>query len=754
MVKAWRAHLSATWTASAAALANAPENAAYGLLAMAPLGAAFGPQAMMLALIGAVVANLVANLLGAGRLVSGPRASLALLTSALVTALTSAPQTTSPGTVVGLVALALLAASGLQTFFGLLRLGQIVRYTPHPVRVGLMSGIGLLLAGTALPVLMGSGFGTGLVVGLQQVQPGAVIVGSAAAGLAWLAHRLGMKLPPMLLGLAGAGLLHAALSRWAPALPAGGFIGVPALGDHWFSQAPQMMSGALWTPALLALLTSYALTVALIGSLDTLVTVSVVDGQLRTSRNANRELVAQGLANVAVAVAGGQATSPSVVRSLEVVKNHPAHRHIVLAYALALAALISLGPELLGLLPASAIAGVLLYQGVNLVSPTLVSAPFLLMRQRAPGTVTGQRRQLAANWAVAASVTTAALALGLGWAVLVGGSFAVLLFVRANMREVISRAWTLRTRRSLKLRSTAATDALTAHGDSVVVYELEGSLFFGTADALRARLKSLGPHAEAVILDLHQVREVDVTAARILVETAEDFALVGRRLTFTEWSAGDARRLVVEAAANTQQRGLLQFADFVDDALEAAEDHLLARLGAVAPSAKEALPLSKTALAQGLDDQELGYLAAQLTEVRLQRGQVLFGIGQVGDALFVSRQGDIGLRLPGTTRRLASFAPGVTLGEMAVLTRGLRSAEAFAETEVLAWKLSAQGLEHLISTQPALGAKLLRNLLLHLGDRLRVVTGELAEWVSRSASGHARRQAAPLALPDPLEPTG
>ena len=51
---AWRGRASAGVSAAASALANAPENAAYGLLAMAPLGAALAPQAMMLTLVGVV----------------------------------------------------------------------------------------------------------------------------------------------------------------------------------------------------------------------------------------------------------------------------------------------------------------------------------------------------------------------------------------------------------------------------------------------------------------------------------------------------------------------------------------------------------------------------------------------------------------------------------------------------------------------------------------------------------------------------
>jgi SulP family sulfate permease len=576
------------------------------------------------------------------------------------------------------------------------------------------------------------------------VQTGAVGIALLAVAVAALTQRWRPAWRPVLVALAMASLLAALLRQAAPSLALGERMDVPMPGGHWWADVAALFSLQTWSDPVPGLLAGYALTVALLCSLDTLVAVSVVDGRMRRRRDANRELVAQGLANVASALAGGQATSPSVARSMELATPQAAHRHSVLAYAAALAALLWLGPELLGLLPLSAVGGLLLWQGARLVSPTLWRTPAAWTPFAGSPPSAGQRRLVAANWAMATLVAGAAVVLGLGPAVVIGGSFAVLLFVRTNMREVVAAAWTGRTRRSLKLRSPAATEALAGAGDRIVLFDLEGSLFFGTADALRARLQSLDPGVDSVILDLHQVSEVDVTAARILVEAAEDFAQRGRLLIFSEWPSHDPRRSIVDAVAGPRRRQFLRWSDYTDDALEAAEDRLLAslKIGGADPS-EGPLPLSRCTLARDLDDQELAWLAAELHEVRFAPGELLFTIGQEGDAIFISLRGDIGLRMPGSSRRLASFAPGVALGEMSVLARGRRSAEAFAETEVLALRLPVDALDRLIHEHPALGAKLLRNLLLHLGDRLRVVTGDLAQWVSRSASGRAQRRSDP-----------
>ena len=107
--------------------------------------------------------------------------------------------------------------------------------------------------------------------------------------------------------------------------------------------------------------------------------------------------------------------------------------------------------------------------------------------------------------------------------------------------------------------------------DSAALLELEGALFFGTADALRGRLQQLAPRADTVILDLRQVSEIDVTAARILHEMAEDWAQMGKPLVFAEWPAHDTRRHVLEAVATDPDAALLRFEDHADRALELAE---------------------------------------------------------------------------------------------------------------------------------------------------------------------------------------
>ena len=740
---AWRRHAVLAGAALGAALAQAPFDAAYGLIALAPLG--IGAQAMGLVLLGSAVANGVACVAGGGRLVGGPRPATALLVAGLVASLASQPALRRPDasidtlTVVMLVAIGLAGAAVLQMVFGALRVGTLVKYTPHPVRQGLTTGVGLLLMLNGLPVMLGLGFGAGWTAlsGGAPIPAGGWIVGVVAILAAQIAHRMKLPFPAVLVGLTVATLVQALLALRLPAAAFGPSMGRPQWPVSWLSALPdaqaqvsQLLTSAPTAGPLILLLAWFALAVAILNTLDTLLASSVVDGQLHLTRDGNRELRAQALSNIASALVGGQASAPAPGRTLLLVTPVPEARTAVRFYALALLAILLLAPGAIAVLPLTAIGGVLMVLGWQVLDPSLWRTPTTLLRQsralpapQAPDAT--YRRMLLENWLVLVAVVAVSLLWGLGQAVLAGALLAMTLFVRANTRGIVRRASHGDQRHSHKVRRPEATALLRTQGSRIAVLELQGALFFGTADQLREQLRPLRRSAQTIVLDLRHVHDIDSTGARILLELAGDAARERCTLVVSEWPPGDARRHVLEASIAGGTTAL-QFATTTDEALEAAEDRLLADL---APHTGERLTLAQTQFARGLDADELALLAAELSQLTVPRGGLLFRAGDAGDAIFLSIEGEIGVHLAGSTRRLASFAPGVMVGEMAVLEGQRRSADAVAETDLVVLRLSAEAFERLRVNHPALAAKLLHNISLYLASRLRGLTADLAEWL-------------------------
>ncbi|MEO5951831.1 MAG: cyclic nucleotide-binding domain-containing protein [Chloroflexia bacterium] len=110
----------------------------------------------------------------------------------------------------------------------------------------------------------------------------------------------------------------------------------------------------------------------------------------------------------------------------------------------------------------------------------------------------------------------------------------------------------------------------------------------------------------------------------------------------------------------------------------------------------------------------------------MARGQQLFRQNDPADCLYVLTQGSISIvaHSGGTrvSRRFAAFSPGVMLGETAMLDRGGRSADATADTDTEIYALTQSALDTLSSTEPEVGARLYRNVAIHLSERLRRAT--------------------------------
>jgi CRP-like cAMP-binding protein/anti-anti-sigma regulatory factor len=342
-----------------------------------------------------------------------------------------------------------------------------------------------------------------------------------------------------------------------------------------------------------------------------------------------------------------------------------------------------------------------------------------------------QRRTLIENYVVMLLVAGTLIVVGLAEGIVVGVIAAMVLFVRSNTRALVRQVMRGNVRRSVKVRGPEATAALDRSGSRIALIELEGNVFFGTSDELADRVRALGTDVDFLILAMRRVTDIDGTGARTLLELASDLGDVGKWLIVADLGPSDARTQTIAAMQGASSGELapaagLRMEPDIDMALQWAEDQLLDRLG-LAQTGLGPLNLRQTVLCSGLPPADIDWLRGQMTEHRYRRGEHLFHAGDPGDALFISTQGEISILLPGTgKKRLASFAPGVVIGELALLQNIRRTADAVAESDILVLRLERETFDRIREARPGLWDSLMRNLTVHLSSRLRSVTVELS----------------------------
>jgi anti-anti-sigma regulatory factor len=245
------------------------------------------------------------------------------------------------------------------------------------------------------------------------------------------------------------------------------------------------------------------------------------------------------------------------------------------------------------------------------------------------------------------------------------------------------------------------------------VIELQGALFFGTADRLAQIVDSeTAKGTTAVLLELRRITEIDSTGGRILGDIDAALAARGVRLA-----------LVLSGRTETAARlaDIFQHDRFfpdIDRAIEWAEDELLRT--AETGQASE-LPLDQVPLLRDFSAKQVDRLRGFLEPVTWPAGHIVFRHGDPGSALYLVTKGraSVHLRHDDGDIRLVTFAVGAVFGELALLDRGPRSATVTVDDDLAGFGLNEESFAALREKQPDLAIKLLSALGRELSIRIR-----------------------------------
>ena len=269
-----------------------------------------------------------------------------------------------------------------------------------------------------------------------------------------------------------------------------------------------------------------------------------------------------------------------------------------------------------------------------------------------------------------------------------------------------------------------------------MILELEGALFFGSADRLVHETDACGPACRTIVMDFHRVGLIDASGAMVLSQLHHRLQDRGIALLLSGIGVDDGHGRALGEFVGDALPTDRWYAD-VDRAVEAAEVDALQR--ATGGSVAAAVPLQRSSLMDGLDAGQCARVASRLVAQRLAAGERLFDQGDAGDRLYVLTEGSISVLgnpvvgdRTGHRVRFVTCSPGMMLGEVAMLDHRGRSAEAVADSESVVHALTDAALQALWAEEPALAALVYRNIAVHLSTRLRIASNIR---VARQAGG-------------------
>ena len=475
----WRGDLTGGVTAAVVAL---PLALAFGNAALGPGGAIYG-------LYGAIITGFLAALFGGTPAqVSGPTGPMSVTVAGVVSSLAvvGVSRDLSQGAMLSMVMAAVVLGGLLQILMGVFRLGRYITLVPYSVVSGFMSGIGVIILCLQMGPLLGIKSQGGVMSSLTMVisnftpNPAAVVVGIATLLVVFATpRRISKVIPSPLLGL----LLITPIALWVfpenlpriGSIPEGGLsLSVP----NWSEQLPLLMRAGL--------------VLAVLGSIDSLLTSLVADNISQSRHRSDRELVGQGIANTVSGFFSGLPGAGATMRTVINIRSGGRTPISGMTHSIVLLVLLlGAGPLAEGI-PTALLAGILIKVGLD-----IIDWGFLLRAHRL------SMKTALVMWGV--------LLMTVFWdligAVLVGMFVANLLTIESLTNHQLGNMDT--GTEHLPPRERKLIERC---GDDLILFRMQGPLSFGAAKGISERMMLVRQY-KILLLDITDVPHMGVTAS-------------------------------------------------------------------------------------------------------------------------------------------------------------------------------------------------------------------------------------------------
>ena len=474
-------------------------------------------------LYGAVLVGLFAALFGGTpTLISEPTGPMTVVfTAVIVTLMAPDPATGLPPENGMALAFTTVMLAGLfQVMFGVLKLGRYVTLMPYNVISGFMSGIGLILIIIQLPGLLGHASPGGGVLGslqalpglIGQINPGEFLLGASALAILFLMPKAWQRfVPPQLLALvagtlAAVWLIGGGEYRAIGAIPGG----LPSIQIPTFSPEE-------WRAMLIN-----ALVLAMLGSIDALLTSVIADSLTRKPHNSDKELIGQGLGNMASGLFGGLPGAGATMGTVVNIQSGARTALSGVTRALILAVVVFGASGLVEDIPKAVLAGIAIKVGIDIIDWAFLRRAHSVSKRGA---------------IIMYAVILMTVFVDLITAVGIGLFVANILTIRrlADLQteyvrliekpeDILPQDWDKLRPESQKILSEKAS--------GITLLQLTGPLIFGAAQTLTRHQPKLSK-AKALVIDMREVPHVGVSTALVMERIIRELTQSGSQVYLT-----------------------------------------------------------------------------------------------------------------------------------------------------------------------------------------------------------------------------
>lgn len=408
--------------------------------------------------------------------------------------------------------IATLLAGAILIVAGAARLGQMIKYIPHPVVTGFTAGIAVIIASSQVKDFLGLAINSvpadflpkwqAYFGAISTIQWTTVAVGTGALAIIVGLRRYAPKLPGFLIAVVVSSVVVALLklpvdtigSRF-PHLPAG--LPMPSLPAFSLAKVNEVLPSAF--------------TIAFLAGIEALLSAVVADGMAGTRHRSNQELIGQGIANVASALFGGLPATGAIARTATNIRSGARTPIAGMMHAAFLLIFVLFATDLMAYVPMAALAAILF-----MVAWGMSEYERFLALLRMPGT---DRAVLLLTFGLTVLVD---LTVAIG----VGVTLASLLFM-ARMAEAVEVDAGVTNDPELDAEDMHQRDALPP---GVEVFRINGPFFFGVAGELLDTLRRVGEPPKAIILRMRLVPLLDTSGVQALEKFVEQARIAGARV--------------------------------------------------------------------------------------------------------------------------------------------------------------------------------------------------------------------------------